>query len=215
MRLLEKRLLIASFIVSVSPAVGGTAPVPANDYSRLPDSDILQAWSLANEACRRNPPACEERDAIDRQMPARGYCYVGDGANAHWSKCGASVAAAAPPLPGQGASRPEPVPEPPATDGWRDNCWPGATPNGGDCYETGGPAGYGGPPAAYGGPPAAYGGLPAAYGGPAFEGLPEDRYAMLDGENWADIHARCVRLRHTIFPTPLEAARARAACRGR
>jgi hypothetical protein len=75
-----------------------------HSYGKLVDSDILEMWSLANEACmRRTRGACEERDAIDREMPPRGYCYADD----HWSKCDAAAAAATRPK-----ALPPPEPEP-------------------------------------------------------------------------------------------------------
>jgi hypothetical protein len=188
-----KRLLFAAVFVSISSALSGT--LPPDGYSRLSDSDILQAWSLANEACRHTPAACEQRDAIDREMPARGYCYVGDGNDAHWSRCGASAPAPSPFQPPQASTRPAPIPQPPPTgDASRDSCPPGSPPSMGGCYEND---------------------APALYGRPGFEALPDEPYPMVEEGNWADIHAQCVRLRHAIFSTAIEAARARAACRGR
>jgi hypothetical protein len=74
-----------------------------HSYGTLTDSDVLEMWGLANHACMRHTRgACEERDAIDREMPPRGYCYADD----HWSKCDANAAAAAPPK----APPPEPGP---------------------------------------------------------------------------------------------------------
>ena len=88
-------------------------------YAKLSDSDLLQAWSLADQAClKRAPGACDERDEIDREMPPRGFCYSGDGAEGRWTRCdGKTVAAApapapppegAPPAPPQEAAPPAP-----------------------------------------------------------------------------------------------------------
>lgn len=79
-------------------------------YSKLSDSDILQAWSLAHEAClKRTPGACDEADEIDREMPPRGFCYTGDGDEARWTKCdGKTVAAVPAPAPQQQAAPPAP-----------------------------------------------------------------------------------------------------------
>jgi hypothetical protein len=77
-------------------------------YSKLSDSDILQAWSLAHEACLKHTPgACDESDEIDREMPPRGFCYMDDGATARWTKCdGKTVAAAPTPRPPKKAAPP-------------------------------------------------------------------------------------------------------------
>ena len=82
-------------------------------YARLSDSDILQAWSLANRACLRHTPgACDERDQIDREMPPRGFCYSDNGAEGRWMRCdGKKVAAVPAPLPPHDAAQPAPAHE--------------------------------------------------------------------------------------------------------
>ena len=86
-------------------------------YAKLSDSDLLQVWSLAHQAClRRARGACDEVDAIDREMPPRGFCYTGAGAAGRWTKCdGKTVAApSAPPQEAASAHAPPPEIAPPA-----------------------------------------------------------------------------------------------------
>ncbi|HZZ61077.1 MAG TPA: hypothetical protein VFE63_07875 [Roseiarcus sp.] len=93
--------LVACFVGSACAAE--TLTPDGHAYGKLSDNDILQAWSLAHEAClKRTPGACDEADEIDREMPPRGFCYKGDGAEARWTKCdGKAVAAAPAPAPSQ------------------------------------------------------------------------------------------------------------------
>jgi len=175
-----KALLFAVLFASVSPALSGT--LPPDEYGRLSDSDILQAWSLANKACLHTPPACEQRDAIDREMPGRGYCYVGAGAAAHWSKCDDRASAQAPPQPAPprlaegspeaepAAPGPAPIPEPGSpADAWRDDCLAGATSNTGECDEID---------------------ARAESGGPAFEAPPDRRRPIVEEGTLADMPAQ-------------------------
>ena len=98
--------LVACFIGSACAAEPLTPDGHA--YGKLSDNDILQAWSLAHEAClKRTPGACDEADQIDREMPPRGFCYRSDVAEARWTKCdGKTVAAAPAPAPLQEAAPP-------------------------------------------------------------------------------------------------------------
>ena len=115
--------LIACFVGRVCAADPLTPD--GHVYAGLSDSDLLQAWSLAHQAClKHRPGACDEADAIDREMPPRGFCYTGVGAEARWAKCDGKTAAAppgpapapsqapAPPAPPREAERQSPSPSP-------------------------------------------------------------------------------------------------------
>jgi hypothetical protein len=98
--------LVACFIGRACAAEPLTADGHA--HAKLSDGDLLQAWSLANQAClERVSGACDERDQIDREMPPRGFCYTGDGAEARWTKCdGKTIAAVPAPAPPHEAAPP-------------------------------------------------------------------------------------------------------------
>ncbi|MBV9288772.1 MAG: hypothetical protein JO288_13290 [Hyphomicrobiales bacterium] len=100
--------LVACFIGRVCAAEPLTPD--GHFYAGLSDNDLLQAWSLAHQAClKHRPGACDEADAIDREMPPRGFCYTGAGAEARWAKCDGKTAAASPapaPAPSQEAAPP-------------------------------------------------------------------------------------------------------------
>ena len=114
------RPVALALLVCFTGGAGAAEPLTPDGhaYAKLSDSDLLQAWSVADRAClKRAPGACDERDQIDREMPPRGFCYAGAGAAGRWTRCdGKTVAAGPAPAPLHEAAPPAPPREaaPPA-----------------------------------------------------------------------------------------------------